>query len=218
MSERSGPTARDGAVLLAEAGWSSLQDLVVFQLCHDLNGRLASLRAASELARMGEPVPGAVEREVDRLEHLVGLLAILVGELDAPPVPMSFDGLLRQALELYGLLAPDADSGLIEREEGAASPSVLVSERRALRSLLLFVHHAGGAPTAAAPALRVATDPAGVSVSFAPPSGEMEPALLRALDGLLRLDGGSVRLEAGRCSLRLPSLVASRAPAPHPEA
>jgi hypothetical protein len=198
------------AVLLANAGWSALQDRILMDLCHDLNGRIAALHALWQLTQMGETPPTDLASELARLEGVAGRLSQLLGSVDeAPPVPLEPQQLVERALAcLHG--ASHVHGGLDLAVEGAL-PAVLVNEGRFLRAILLFVDRAVAMRGDVVFTIRGDSD--GVELAFDVEGGvgPGKGADLASLDAVLRLDGGAVSVEPARCALRLPSLTRARA-------
>lgn len=211
----SGPDAdamspHPAAGLLANAGWSALQDRILMDLCHDLNGRIAALHALRQLTEMGETAPTDLASELARLEGVAGRLSQLLGAVDgAPPVPLEPRQLVERALAcLRG--ASHAHGGIDLAVEGAL-PAVLVNEGRCLRTILLFADRA--AAMRGDVVFTIRGDPEGVELAFDVDGGvgPDDAADLALLDAVLRLDGGAVSVEPARCALRLPSLTRARA-------
>jgi hypothetical protein len=199
------------AVLLANAGWSALQDRVLMDLCHDLNGRIAALHALWQLTEMGETPPTDLASELARLEGVAGRLSQLLGAVDeAPPVPLEPRQLVERALKcLEG--ASHASQGSLDLAVEGPLPAVLVNEGRCLRTILLFVDRA--VAMAGDVSFTIRGDPDGIELAFDVEggAGPDDGADLALLDAVLRLDGGAVSVEPARCALRLPSLARARA-------
>jgi hypothetical protein len=197
------------AGLLANAGWSALQDRILMDLCHDLNGRIAALHALWQLTEMGETPPTDLGSELARLERVAGRLSHLLGAVDeAPPVPLEPRQLFERALAcLRG--ASHAHDAIDLAVEGAL-PAVLLNEGRCLRAILLFVDRAVAMRGDVVFTIR--GDPDGVEMAFDVEGGvgPDDAADLALLDAVLRLDGGAVSVEPARCALRLPSLTRAR--------
>jgi hypothetical protein len=199
------------AVLLANAGWSALQDRILMDLCHDLNGRIAALYALWQLTEMGETPPTDLASELARLEGVAGRLAQLLGAVDeAPPAPLEPRQLVERALKcLEG--ASHASHGSLDLAVEGTLPAVCVNEGRCLRTILLFVDRA--VAMAGDVAFTIRGDPDGVELAFDVDGGvgPDDGANLALVDAVVRLDGGAVSVEPARCALRLPSLTRARA-------
>jgi hypothetical protein len=199
------------AVLLARAGWSALQDRILMDLCHDLNGRIATLYALWQLTEMGETPPTDLASELARLEGVAGRLSQLLGAVDeARPVPLEPQQLVERALRcLEG--ASHASHGSLDLVLEGALPAVLVNEGRCMRTILLFVDRAVALRGDVTFTIRGVPD--GVELAFDVDGGvgPDDGADLALLDAVLRLDGGAVSVEPARCALTLPSLERARA-------
>ena len=204
-------TRHPAAVLLAEAGWPAFQDRLILGLCHDLNGRVASLQAVTHLVEMGEPLPATLGIEAERLKEVANRLALLHGDLEAPPTPFALDQLLRLAVDTYARLK-DVDGSTVDVGVNEGAPPVLVNEGRFMRTLLLFVDWARCSTSGSALTLEVTGDADGVEVGFDAPEEQPDARRpLSALDRVASIEGGRVSLDAGRGILALPSLSRSRA-------
>ncbi len=202
------PTPHGSASRLAAAGWGPFQDRLVLGLCHDVNGRVTSLQAVTQLVDMGEPLPETFGIEVERLEELAERMSVLYGNVEAPPIPFSLPELLERAAKLYGQLKSGSPETVrLAIQEG--TPPVLINEGRCLRYLLLFLDEACTTGESPEVTLEVVGDREGVQLWFKAGPGTEAPGL-DALDELVQLDSGEVIFEAGRWVLRLPSLSRAR--------
>lgn len=197
------------AAALADAGWSDLQDRLILGFCHDLNGRVTSLYAVSQLVDLGEPLPDSFDTEVVRLEEVARRVAFLHGDLESAPGPFSLPDLLDRAVGLHGGLK-DLTASEVRLNVADGGPALLVNEGRCLRLLLLFFEAAVRYADERSAALDVISNGNGVEISFPVPEGE-PVSDLDPLDRVASLDSGRVVVTEGRCRLRLLTLSAARA-------
>ena len=207
MSDRSDPSAHRVAALLADAGWADLLNRILMGLCHDVNGRVASLEAARQLAEMGASGPDNLGYEVERLTGVAARMEALVGDVEGPAAAFPLSALLATAVELHAHLKDVGGAPLAVAEEPDLPP-VLVNEARGVRLLLLFVDLAS---RAGVESLELGGDADGAELSFAAPEADAERERAAALDRVAACDGGRVSWKADRCSLELPSLARARA-------
>ena len=165
---------------------------------------MTSLYAVTQLVDMGEPLPGSFDKEVERLADVARRVALLQGDMEAPPTPISLSDVLERANGLHGGLK-DLTQSEVHVDLDDAGHAVLVNEARALRLVLLFYDLASRYGDAGSVTLRVVGDERGIEVSFIVPMSALKP-----LDRVAGLEGGRVDFETGRCSLHLPSLALAR--------
>lgn len=169
---------------------------------------MTSLYAVTQLVDMGEPLPGSFDKEVERLADVARRVALLQGDMEASPTPISLSDVLERANGLHGGLK-DLTQSEVNVDLDDAGHAVLVNEARALRLVLLFYDLASRYGDAGSVTLQVAGDERGAEVSFiVPPDAPM--SALKPLDRVAGLEGGRVDFEAGRCTLHLPSLALAR--------
>lgn len=175
-------------------------------LCHDVNGRVASLGAVIQLVELGEPIPPSFSEELDRLEDVARRMTLLVGHVEAAPTPFDIGILLERAVDLQRHLK-DLSQRRIGLNAEPGLPAVLVNEGRCFRTLALFVDLAVrlGADTIA-----LGGTAEGVQISFEIDADALDRQTIAALDRLAAADGGNVAHDGRRCSLRLTSLSRAR--------
>ncbi|HEX7049130.1 MAG TPA: hypothetical protein VF188_02875 [Longimicrobiales bacterium] len=133
----------------AAAAWQALGEEILAGFCHEMNGRLTTLRGTLELACMDGQVEAGVgdelAAELERLERTVRLVRHLGAERDTEPEPIRPIELLPLAVTL---LRHHRELGGIEVEvaEVGDTPAVLAPWSRLLRLLTLLL--AGAAEAA----------------------------------------------------------------------
>lgn len=176
-------------------------------LCHDVNGRVASLGAVIQLVELGESIPDSFPAELDRLEDVARRMTLLVGHLEAPPAALPIGDLVDRAVELQRNLK-DLGGGTVRVDRASGLPPVLVNEGRCFRALALFVDLAG---RWGADGITLGGDADGVDVTFEVDPERLDHDALASLDRVVALDGGTVAGDGGRCAFELPSLSRARA-------
>jgi hypothetical protein len=136
------PPTTAGA-LLESAGWSALLDRIIRGVCHDLNSRVSSLMAVTQLMQLGEPVPEAFRDETAKLEELARLLQLIPAIPEAEADARLPQDLVAEALTLH---AKARDKGYarpprVSVEEG--TPAILVGAGRAVRAIALVIDRLG---------------------------------------------------------------------------
>lgn len=201
------PGSHEAATRLAAAGWDDFNDRLVRAVCHDLNGRLTGLWALAHLYEAGNTPADDFALELERLEAVGQLLASSLGAVEKPAMAFAADTLLASASALYALTV--GSSGSVPKVEVAAGlPPILVNEGRFIRLATLFTDLAArsGSDT-----ITLSGGSDGVEISFAGGSTVVPPEAIVAMGRVAELDGGSLDVDAGRCTLSLPSLSKARA-------
>ena len=204
------PRGHEAASLLALSGWSFVLDRILAGVCHDLNGRVSSLLAVTQLIELGEPLPTTFQAEPAKLEAVARFLALIPAYLGAEPNPNRMQDLLSTAMDLHAKVR-----GMLEEPPPVRFaedlPPVLVSEGRAVRGLVLLLDHSMRSFPEPDVPVSVAGDPSLVSVTVPMGNADIrDDEALHHLGLLFEMDGAELTVEKEALVLRLPSLSAAR--------
>ena len=206
------PQSHEAASLLALSGWSYVLDRILASVCHDLNGRVSSLQALTQLMELGETLPETLNAEPAKLESIVRLLALIPAYLGAEPSPIRMQDLLSSAMDLHGKVrsAMEEQPPSVEFLDGV--PPVLVNESRAVRGMVLLLDHSMRSSPEPGVSVRVGGDESMATVGLPLGAvGVQDEDSLEPLTQLFEMDGGELEVEARTLVLRLPSVAAARA-------
>jgi hypothetical protein len=203
------PVARRAAGLLAEAGWTDLFDRVIHGVCHDLNGRVTSLHAVTQLVELGEGLPPTFGVEEERLAQIARGLMMIPYDLGAEPNAAILPELMERVLSIHDKVR-DVELSKPHLTVGEEVPPVLVNEGRCVRALVLVVdRYLRHAPKADA-AIRVAASSGDAEVSLPGAADALSETEAEALAEVLAMDGVELRGNEDELRVVFPSLARAR--------
>lgn len=207
------------AELLARAGWLDVLDDVHGGICHDFNGRVASLEGLIQMLELdpdtAEQTLGYLGPEAEKLAATARLLGLLSGRVDEPPEAFDPRELAGAAVTLLGRTR-ELDATEVTVHPLGAPAAARACTPRVLRALLVVLASATRAARGAAVRqVRVEVegmdDDVALRVGWADEAGrEWDTASLEQaadpLAELLAMDGGDLTRVPGTATLLLPRL------------
>jgi hypothetical protein len=199
------------ASLLAQSGWGYVLDRILAGVCHDLNGRVSSLQAVTQLLALGEPLPDTFHTEPEQLADIARFVALIPSDLGAEPIPIAAEEILHTAVDLHARVrGAIVEPTPLEILEGV--PPVLVNRGRAVRGAILLTDYSMRSLPEPDRPIRLGGDSVQAIIEFpVGDAGSQDPDLLEPLARLFEIDGGDLQVTHGQLLFRLPSLAAARA-------
>ncbi len=197
--------------LLESAGWSALVDRIIRGVCHDLNSRVSSLMAVTQLMQLGEPVPEAFQDETAKLEQLARLLQLIPANPEAGAEARLPQDLVAEALSMH---AKARDKGYVRPPRVSVAdgtPAVLVGAGRTVRAMALLIDRLGGDWDRLDRPVVVRGDAKAAHIDI-PSVAPVPPGpWTAALSAVFAMDAGSCSVTADGATVSFPSLEVSRA-------
>jgi hypothetical protein len=216
---RNDPTTH--AVLLARAGWPQVLNELQEGLCHDLNGRAASLDGLLHL--LGEDGADAellehLGGEVRRLMDTVAVMRSFYGDVEGGAEPLLARDLVDQALAAYRRHRSVRDVE-VETQVDAETPPFRANPARVLRALLIVLTRVAEAARdagASGISLRVGAQGGAVLFDVAWPAGldttgTVLGDAVKPLGRLAAAEGGTLEVRGSDAAvLRFPAMGRTR--------
>lgn len=197
-------------LLLEAAGWSALLDRIIRGVCHDLNSRVSSLMAVTQLMQLGEPVPDAFADETGKLEQLARLLQLIPTDLDGEPEALLLQDLVTDALTLHARARDKGYARPPRVEVSESTPAVLVGAGRAMRALTLLIDRSASDWDQLDQPVVVRGDEIAAHVELPSVAPVNPEGWASALGNVFAMDGGSMAVTESGATISFPSLAVSR--------